>query len=139
MPDGFIRKSFPENNQTNVLGLPLISCSTEPMTGFFRNGCCESDVTDQGLHTVCAKMTKDFLEFSSSVGNDLSTPQPDYNFKGLVPGDYWCLCALRWVEAFDVGKAPLVKLSATNILTLKVCNLDDLLKYAVDKPINDNS
>ena len=117
--------------QKNVLGSKLEVCSLQPMTGFYRNGCCETDENDMGLHTVCAEMTNEFLEFSKSVGNDLSTPRPEFNFRGLVQGDLWCLCASRWQQAFESGKAPNVKLSSTNIVTLNICNLDDLKKHAI--------
>ena len=136
MPDGVINNYGPNNQQKNVLGDPLSSCSTDPMTGFFRTGCCETDITDHGMHTVCVKMTDNFLKFSKNIGNDLSTPRPEFGFEGLKSGDFWCLCALRWVEAFDAGKAPFVKLSATNILSLNVCNIKDLITYAIDKPIS---
>ena len=130
MPDGLSRKE-PSNYQKNVLGSKLEVCSLQPMTGFYRNGCCETDENDMGLHTVCAEMTNEFLEFSKSVGNDLSTPRPEFDFRGLVQGDFWCLCASRWQQAFESGKAPKVKLSSTNIATLNICNLDDLKKHAI--------
>ena len=130
MPDGLSRKE-PSDYQKNVLGSKLEVCSLQPMTGFYRNGCCETDENDMGLHTVCAEMTNEFLEFSKSVGNDLSTPRPEFDFRGLVQGDFWCLCASRWQQAFESGKAPKVKLSSTNIATLNICNLDDLKKHAI--------
>ena len=130
MPDGLSRED-PSNYQKNVLGSKLEVCSLQPMTGFYRNGCCETDENDMGLHTVCAEMTNEFLEFSKSVGNDLSTPRPEFDFRGLVQGDFWCLCASRWQQAFESGKAPKVKLSSTNIATLNICNLDDLKKHAI--------
>jgi uncharacterized protein (DUF2237 family) len=102
------------------------------MTGWFRNGCCETDGSDTGVHTVCAVMTAEFLEFSKSVGNDLSTPMPQYGFPGLQPGDQWCLCAARWQEAFDAGMAPYVLLAATHALTLEFVNLSDLERFALD-------
>ena len=135
MPDGFSGKG-PSNYQNNVLGYPLKPCSMDPLTGFYRNGCCETGIEDHGLHTVCVKMTKEFLEFSKSVGNDLSTPRPEFDFKGLKAGDFWCLCATRWQQAFEVGKAPLVKLSSTNFITLNICSLDDLKSLAIDNEIN---
>ena len=98
----------------NVLGGELQPCSLQPRTGYFRNGCCETGPEDTGLHTVCAVMTAEFLAFSKSVGNDLSTPVPDYGFPGLKPGDRWCLCAPRWKEALDAGMAPKVVLEATH-------------------------
>lgn len=118
--------------QSNVYGDPLITCSTAPMTGWFRNGCCETDGSDSGVHTVCAVMTAEFLEFSKSVGNDLSTPMPQYGFAGLQPGDQWCLCAARWQEAFEAGKAPKVLLAATHALTLEFVALADLERFALD-------
>ena len=132
MPDGLSRNE-PSNYQKNVLGSKLEVCSLQPMTGFYRNGCCETDENDMGLHTVCAEMTNEFLEFSKSVGNDLSTPRPEFDFRGLVQGDFWCLCASRWQQAFESGKAPKVKLSSTNIATLNICNLDDLKKHAINE------
>ena len=135
MPDGFSGKG-PNNYQNNVLGYPLKPCSMDPLTGFYRNGCSETGIEDHGLHTVCVKMTKEFLEFSKSVGNDLSTPRPEFDFKGLQAGDFWCLCAARWQQAFEVGKAPLVKLSSTNFITLNICSLDDLKSLAIDNEIN---
>lgn len=130
MPDGLSRKK-PSNYQKNVLGSKLEVCSLQPITGFYRNGCCETDENDMGLHTVCAVVTTEFLEFSKSVGNDLSTPRPEFDFRGLVQGDLWCLCASRWQQAFETGKAPNVKLSSTNIATLNICDLDDLKKHAI--------
>jgi uncharacterized protein (DUF2237 family) len=111
---------------TNVLGTELQSCSFDPMTGFFRDGCCRSGADDIGLHLVCARMTEEFLIFSKSRGNDLSTPMPHYQFPGLKPGDQWCLCVLRWKEAFQAGVAPQVVLEATHISTLEFVDLEDL-------------
>jgi uncharacterized protein (DUF2237 family) len=116
----------------NVLGGELVSCSIAPTTGFFRNGCCETGPEDVGLHTVCAVMTADFLAYSKSVGNDLSTPAPDYGFPGLKPGDRWCLCAPRWKEAFDAGCAPQVVLEATHEETLAITTLGVLKDHAVE-------
>jgi len=110
----------------NVLGGRLASCSTEPMTGFTRSGCCETGPGDTGSHTVCAVMTEGFLEFSRSVGNDLSTPRPDYGFPGLRPGDRWCVCAPRWQEALEAGRAPLVVLEATHFAALQYCDIEAL-------------
>ncbi|MEL7049529.1 MAG: DUF2237 domain-containing protein [Pseudomonadota bacterium] len=118
--------------QENVFGEPIAICSTRPMTGFFRNGCCDTGENDVGTHTVCAIVTQEFLEFSKSRGNDLSTPRPEYGFAGLNPGDRWCLCALRWKEAFDAGCAPKVILQATNIATVKLIPLQDLKSHAAD-------
>jgi uncharacterized protein (DUF2237 family) len=116
----------------NVLGGELVPCSNRPLTGFFRNGCCETGPDDTGLHTVCAVMTADFLAYSKSVGNDLSTPMPEYGFQGLKPGDRWCLCAPRWKEALDAGFAPQVVLEATHEETLAITPLGILKDYAVD-------
>jgi uncharacterized protein len=116
----------------NVLGGELLSCSDAPMTGFFRNGCCETGPHDLGMHTVCAVMTAEFLAYSKSVGNDLSTPVPEYAFPGLRPGDRWCLCAPRWKEALDAGAAPQVVLEATHEETLAIVTLGVLKDHAVD-------
>ena len=118
----------------NVLGTKLETCSTDPATGYYRDGCCNTGRGDLGVHTVCAIMTADFLEYSQSVGNDLSTPRPDYQFPGLKPGDRWCLCAQRWQEAFNAGKAPQVDLTATHMLTLEFVDLENLKKFAIDQP-----
>ena len=119
--------------QANVYGEPLITCSTDPMTGWFRNGCCETDGSDTGVHTVCAVMTAEFLEFSVAAGNDLVTPMPAYNFPGLKPGDCWCVCAARWKEAYDAGAAPLVRLAATHEGTLRYATLEQLKEYAIEE------
>ena len=118
--------------QKNVLGGALQSCSHDPLTGFFRDGCCHTGPHDQGLHTVCAIMTDEFLKFSKSVGNDLSTPMPQYGFPGLKEGDQWCLCAPRWQEALINGQAPQVVLAATHEGALQYCELDDLKAHAID-------
>jgi len=118
--------------QRNVFGEPLKSCSERPVTGFYRSGCCHTGPEDVGLHTVCVEVTSEFLAFSKARGNDLSTPQPDFDFPGLEPGDRWCLCAARWREAFEAGKAPRVILSATHEATLAVVPLEDLKRYAID-------
>ncbi|MEW5683683.1 MAG: DUF2237 domain-containing protein [Pseudomonadota bacterium] len=115
----------------NVLGEELIPCSMDPVTGFFRNGCCETGPHDVGMHTVCAVMTAEFLAFSKSMGNDLSTPRPDFGFDGLKPGDRWCLCAPRWKEALDAGAAPQVVLESTHEETLAIVPLGVLKDYAV--------
>lgn len=115
---------------TNVFGEPLQNCSIDPLTGFYRNGCCDSGEDDLGDHMVCVIMTDKFLEFSRSKGNDLSTPMPQFNFTGLKHGDRWCLCAARWKEAYDEGMAPAVVLEATNELALKVVSMEMLLEYA---------
>ncbi|HET6971037.1 MAG TPA: DUF2237 domain-containing protein [Phenylobacterium sp.] len=116
----------------NVLGTELAPCSLDPVTGFFRNGCCETGPHDVGMHTVCAVMTAEFLAFSKSVGNDLSTPRPDLGFSGLKPGDRWCLCAPRWKEALDAGAAPQVVLECTHEETLAIVPLGVLKDYAVE-------
>ena len=116
----------------NVLGETLQSCSERPVTGFFRDGCCNTSPQDIGSHTVCAVMTADFLAFSKAAGNDLSTPLPDYGFPGLKPGDRWCLCAPRWQEAFEAGKAPKVVIGASHEGALDFCKLADLKKHAID-------
>lgn len=118
--------------QRNVLGGPLGRCSDAPKTGFFRDGCCTTSDEDIGRHTVCCVMTDEFLRFSRSRGNDLSTPHPEYGFPGLKTGDRWCLCAARWREAFLAGKAPRVVLNATNEATLDVVQLADLKQFAID-------
>lgn len=103
----------------NVLGEELMPCSYDPLTGYLRDGCCNTDASDFGVHTVCAVLTEEFLEFSASVGNDLSTPHPEIGFDGLKPGDRWCLCASRWAEALEAGVAPPVILEATHARTLE--------------------
>ena len=119
-------------NQINVLGDELQSCSYDPMTGYYRTGCCENRGDDPGMHVVCAVMTDEFLVFSKSVGNDLSTPMPQYGFAGLKAGDQWCLCADRWQEAFDAGAAPKVRLSSSHVSALEYSSLADLRAHAVD-------
>ena len=116
----------------NVLGEPLQSCSTAPLTGFFRSGCCDTGPEDRGLHVVCAQVTAEFLVFSRSRGNDLITPMPAYRFPGLKPGDRWCLCATRWLEALRAGVAPPVLLAATHERALEVVSLGDLKRHALD-------
>jgi uncharacterized protein (DUF2237 family) len=115
----------------NVFGEPLAECSQAPLTGWFRDGCCDTDAHDRGMHTVCAVMTAEFLEFSRRRGNDLSTPRPESAFPGLRPGDRWCLCAARWKEAFEAGMAPHVVLAATHENTLRVVSLATLEALAV--------
>ena len=114
----------------NVLGTALVPCSYDPLTGYFRDGCCKTDETDTGSHLICARVTAEFLEFSMARGNDLTTPRPEYRFAGLEPGDRWCLCAARWKEALDGDAAPHVVLEATHAATLRVVSLDELKKYA---------
>ncbi len=118
--------------QKNVLGEPLEICGRTPITGYFRDGSCNSDQFDLGSHTVCVKMTNSFLEFSKSTGNDLSTPQPEFGFKGLKEGDTWCLCADRWLEALQNNKAPHVIVKSTNQKALEVVDLDVLKEFAID-------
>ena len=120
------------SNQRNVLGGELEPCSFDPLTGYYRTGCCESRGDDPGVHVVCSVMTDEFLNFSKSVGNDLSTPMPQYGFAGLKAGDQWCLCASRWQEAFEAGAAPRVVLAATHMLALEFCDLADLRAHALD-------
>jgi uncharacterized protein (DUF2237 family) len=116
----------------NVLGGPLALCSNSPMTGFYRDGCCNTGKEDVGSHTVCVVMTAEFLAFSKAQGNDLSTPMPEFQFRGLKPGDRWCLCAPRWQEAFASGKAPQVVLAATHEGALDYAELVDLKRFAID-------
>jgi uncharacterized protein len=116
----------------NVLGEPLAPCGLDPLTGFYRDGCCNTGYEDVGIHVVCAKMTREFLAFSKKRGNDLSTPAPDMGFPGLKPGDRWCLCAGRWKEALDAGCAPPVVLAATHEETLAIVPLEALKRHAVD-------
>ena len=118
----------------NVLGGTLEPCCMSPRTGFYRNGKCETGPDDFGLHLVCAQMTEDFLEFSYDAGNDLSTPNPDYEFPGLTPEHRWCLCVERWKEALEAGMAPPVVLAATHISALEFVDLEDLVKHAIDAP-----
>lgn len=116
----------------NVLGGPLETCSTAPLTGFYRNGCCDTGPADAGRHTVCAVMTAEFLALSKYLGNDLSTPRPEYGFAGLKPGDRWCLCAARFLQAADEGAAPRVHLGATHARTLDIVPLDLLRAHAAE-------
>ena len=116
----------------NVFGGELIACSTDPMTGFFRTGTCDTCGDDHGMHTVCAQMTDEFLEFSKAAGDDLSTPHPQYNFPGLKDGDRWCLCLPRWLEALDASKAPMIVLEATHMSAIEHVPQATLLEYAID-------
>ncbi len=115
---------------TNVVGGTLLPCSTDPMTGFYRDGCCNTGPEDIGNHTVCAIMTERFLEFSAQAGNDLSTPRPEWGFPGLSPGERWCVCAARWLEAYRAGCAPKVVLGATHARALEIVPIDVLTQYA---------
>jgi len=119
-----------ENIQLNVLGQPLVPCSYDPLTGYFRDGCCNTRADDTGSHVVCARVTAEFLAFSASRGNDLITPRPEFRFPGLAPGNRWCLCAMRWKEAFDAGMAPPVVLASTHIRALDFITLDQLQSMA---------
>lgn len=125
-------KSPTEMLRLNVLGQPLKSCSHDPKTGFYRDGCCATGPRDRGLHVICTKVTEPFLSFSKSQGNDLITAQPQYDFPGLTPGDKWCLCAARWQEAMKAGVAPPVVLEATHQKALEVVSLEDLMRHALD-------
>ena len=137
MPDGGIgpgrRGGGGEPRATNVLGGPLLPCSVAPLTGFFRDGCCNTGPGDLGLHVVCAEMTKGFLAFSKAQGNDLSTPRPEFGFAGLKPGDRWCLCAPRWQEALEAGCPPMVVLRATEMGALQWCRLEDLERFGTSQ------
>ena len=133
--DKNVKSEIPSEDPThdlNVLGEPLSPCGTRPMTGFFRDGSCRTCAQDSGVHTVCAEVTAEFLAFSRSRGNDLTTPRPEFGFPGLQPGDRWCLCAARWQEALDAGCAPRVALTATHGRTLEHVALADLKRHALD-------
>lgn len=121
-----------QTKQRNVLGGALIACSTDPLTGFYRDGCCNTGPDDAGSHTVCCVVTAEFLAFSQSRGNDLSTPRPEWGFPGLNPGDRWCLCAARWQEALEAECAPGVILEATNERVLEIVDAEALLAHAVE-------
>ena len=116
----------------NVLGEPLVPCSDDPLTGFFRDGCCNTASEDLGLHAICVRVDAEFLEYSRSRGNDLISPMPEYGFPGLKPGDQWCLCAARWQEALAAGVAPRVMLQSTHAAALRVVKLADLKRCALD-------
>ena len=118
-------------SEKNVLGTELKSCSCNPMTGWYRDGACRTDISDQGMHTVCAVMTEQFLSYSKAQGNDLSSPQP--GFPGLKKGDHWCICAPRWREAFEDGMAPLINLEATEENTLKIIEIEILSEFSHGK------
>jgi uncharacterized protein (DUF2237 family) len=121
-----------ENDALNVLGQPLAPCSLDPLTGFYRDGCCNTGHEDTGIHTVCVRVTAKFLAYSKQRGNDLSTPAPEFGFDGLKPGDQWCLCAGRWREALEAGMAPPVLLAATHEETLAIVPLSELKLHALD-------
>lgn len=122
-----------DKSAKNVFGQPLKECNKNPLTGFYRDGCCHTGPQDSGRHLVCAIMTDEFLDFSMEMGNPLKTPMPQYNFPGLSAGDKWCLCALRWKEAYDAGVAPMIDLEATNEKVLDFVTMDQLLEYAHTK------
>lgn len=127
-----MRDGSDREDARNVLGEPLRTCCTRPMTGFYRNGRCDTGPQDLGRHVVCVQLTEEFLAFSRSRGNDLSTPMPQFDFPGLKPGDRWCLCAARWQEALDAGQAPQVVLASTHETALQVVSLADLKRHALD-------
>lgn len=118
-------------NALNVLGAPLVPCSYDPLTGFYRDGCCNTDEHDHGTHVVCAKVTQEFLDYSLQAGNDLTTPRPEHRFRGLKAGDRWCLCALRWKQALQAGVAPPVVLESTHIKALEHVTLEQLRAHAM--------
>ncbi|MDK2123086.1 DUF2237 family protein [Parachitinimonas caeni] len=122
------------STRMNVLGLPLQPCSFAPLTGYFRDGCCRDNEQDAGRHIVCVQVSADFLQFSKRVGNDLSTPRPEFGFPGLKPGDRWCLCATRWVEALTSGHAPPIYMAATDEGILDLVSLETLVEFALDRP-----
>ncbi len=123
---GYQKGSAMNEESLNVLGTPLVPCSYDPLTGYFRDGCCNTDENDQGSHVVCAKVTQAFLDFSLQQGNDLVTPRPEHRFRGLKAGDRWCLCALRWKQAFMAGVAPKVVLESTHQRALDFVTLEQL-------------
>ncbi len=127
-----MRRFDPHEHARNVLGEKLQPCSEDPLTGFYRDGCCNVGVDDRGVHAVCVRLTAEFLDFSKTAGNDLSTPMPQLGFAGLKPGDQWCLCAARWKEAFDANAAPPVVLRATHEATLAFVSLEDLKAFGID-------
>ena len=122
----------PRKSQLNVNGTTLESCSVSPLTGFLRDGCCSWDPRDGGSHTVCAIMTKEFLQFSKESGNDLSTPRPEYQFEGLKDGDQWCLCAARWLEAYEAGSAPSIIARATHRRALEIIPMEAMKEFSLD-------
>jgi len=125
------------NNSINVFNEPLMICGTNPMTGAYRDGCCNTNFNDKGTHTVCAIVTNEFLEYSKSMGNDLTMDYPAYGFKGLVEGDKWCLCVSRWIEAYQANVAPPIILKSTHIKTLEYISLDELMKFDYN-PLTNN-
>ena len=121
-----------EKNQLNIFDEQLEECSCDPLTGFFRSGCCETSEQDLGSHTVCALMTEEFLEFSFKKGNDLISAVPQFDFPGLKPGDKWCLCANRWLEAYEAESAPLILAKATHKRALEIISMEQIIEYAID-------
>jgi uncharacterized protein len=121
-----------QDESVNVFGTPLEPCSNDPLTGFFRDGCCNTSDMDAGSHTVCIKATAEFLAFSRARGNDLSTPRPELGFDGVEPGDRWCLCAARWLEAYEAGAAPKVYLTSTHLRALEIVPIELLREFALD-------
>ena len=121
-----------EEEQLNIFNEPLEACSFDPVTGFFRSGCCETSEQDKGSHTVCAIMTEEFLKFSKSKGNDLSTPVPAFDFPGLNSGDRWCLCAVRWLEAYEAGSAPSIIARATHRRALEIIPMEAMKEFSLD-------
>lgn len=132
MSESESEKTVGEKAQTNVMGQPLADCSHSPLTGFFRDGCCNTSAEDAGSHTVCVQMTAEFLAFSTARGNDLATARPEFGFPGLKPGDRWCLCAARYKEALDAGVAPYVFLAATHERALEIVPYEELKRRALD-------
>lgn len=127
-----LREKTDRNTRLNVLGQVLDECSCDPMTGWFRDGTCATDESDYGHHVVCCELTAEFLAFSKECGNDLSTPRPEFGFEGLKPGNHWCLCAQRWKEAYQAGKAPKVRLAATHQSALEVVTIEELKESSLD-------
>ena len=121
-----------KEKQLNIRNMPIEPCSFDPLTGFYRNGCCDTGDNDRGIHTVCVILTEEFLVFSKSVGNDLSTPMPQYDFPGLLPGQKWCLCANRWLEAYEANSAPKIIAKATNIKALEIIPMEIIKRFAID-------
>lgn len=127
-----LREENDRNTRLNVLGQTIDECSCDPMTGWFRDGTCATDDSDYGHHVICCELTDDFLAFSKEVGNDLSTPRPEFGFLGLKPGNHWCLCAQRWKQAYQAGKAPKVRLAATHQSALEVVTMEQLEECSLD-------
>lgn len=128
----YLEDSSSMSKEKNVFGMELQDCCTSPMAGFYRDVCCRTGAEDLGLHVICTEVTDEFLEFSKSTGNDLITPNPEFDFPGLKPGDRWCICALRWKEALELGVAPPVVLTSTHEAALEIVPLEELKKHAID-------